>query len=277
MWGRNPRRRHWSGAIPPYQCSPTGFLYPRYSTWTQSFDAWWQPQRKQPWSYHNGPTQVGTLPPYAHVSSTKYFYEQMRGMQIPHHGPCWPATSCTAMMTDGKLRSRYAECARERGWGRKCRTDSVQQCPGSQRPPRSGQRARRTSREAEADIHLRVGGPIDIGSVTRNGVSHVRLAVGVAAVHRHRCGVNHAGTWVYTLTASVRSRKANCPRRQALPPLPAPQDESPALPVVFNRAARQELPAPQGEPPAPPAFVNLAARRTARVAGRSGPCPRFRP
>jgi len=44
--------------------------------------------------------------------------------------------------------------------------------------------------------HLRVGGPIDIRSVTRNGVSHVRLAVGIAAVHRHRCVINHAGTWL---------------------------------------------------------------------------------
>jgi len=42
--------------------------------------------------------------------------------------------------------------------------------------------------------HLRVGGPIDIGSVTCNGMSHVRFAVGVAAVHRHRYGINHTVT-----------------------------------------------------------------------------------
>jgi len=94
-------------------------------------------------------------------------------------------------------------------------------------------------------MHLRVGGPIDMGSVTRNGVNHVRLAVGVAAVHLHRCGVNHAGTWVYTLTTSVRSRKANCPRRRSMPPLPA-------LPALDARAAR----------------------RIARVAGRCRTCPR---
>jgi len=28
------------GSDPLYQCSPTGFWYPRYNTWTQSFDAW---------------------------------------------------------------------------------------------------------------------------------------------------------------------------------------------------------------------------------------------
>jgi len=32
-------------------------------------------------------TPVGTLPPYAHVSSTKCFYQQMQGIQIAQHGP----------------------------------------------------------------------------------------------------------------------------------------------------------------------------------------------
>ena len=151
---------------------------------------------------------------------------------------------------------------------------------------------------AEADIHLRVGGPIDIGSVTRNGVSHVRPAVGVAAVHRHHCGVNHAGPWVYTLTASVRSRNANRSRRQPLPPLaapqgepPAPQGESPAPQAVVNRAARQKPPAPQGEsptppgnPPAPPAVAALARvfgprrpRRKTNRPRRQANSPRCRP
>jgi len=42
--------------------------------------------------------------------------------------------------------------------------------------------------------HLRVGGQFDIGSITPDGVSHRRLAVGVAAVNRHRGLVSHAGT-----------------------------------------------------------------------------------
>ena len=80
--------------------------------------------------------------------------------------------------------------------------------------------------------HLRVGGPFNIGSVTLHGVSHGRLAVGVATVNRHRCLVRHAGTRVRTLLSPVRSRKANRsrlrpssarrkanrPRRRQLPP-----------------------------------------------------------
>jgi len=69
-----------------------------------------------------------------------------------------------------------------------------------------------------------------MGSVTRNGMSHLRLTVGVAAVHRNRCEFLHAGSWVYTLTASVRSRKANCPRRR--PSMSAPQCKSPASQAV---------------------------------------------
>jgi len=50
---------------------------------------------------------------------------------IPQWNTSWYATairaSFIAMMTDRNLRSRYAECARERGCGRKCRTDSGQQ------------------------------------------------------------------------------------------------------------------------------------------------------
>jgi len=41
--------------------------------------------------------------------------------------------------------------------------------------------------------HLRVCGPIYIGSFARNGVCHVHLAVCVAAVHRHRGGIDHDG------------------------------------------------------------------------------------
>jgi len=97
--------------------------------------------------------------------------------------------------------------------------------------------------------HFRVGGPIKVASVFRNGVSHVRLAVGVAAVHRHCCGVRHAGTRVLTLTASVRSREANRQTRRT------------------NRPSRGPLPpAPQGKPPAPAAVA-------ARAAGRCRPCP----
>jgi len=147
-----------------------------------------------------------------------------------------------------------------------------------------------------ADIHLRVGGQIDTGSDTRNGVSQVRLAVGIVAVHRRRCGINHAGTFVYTLTASVRSRETNCSRRR--PSTPAPQGESPASQAVVtlarvagprhprskaNRPRRRplpSLPAPQGKSPAPPgklpaspALDGRAARRIAPVAGRCRACP----
>jgi len=140
-----------------------------------------------------------------------------------------------------------------------------------------------------ADIHLRVGGQIDTGSDTRNGVSQVRLAVGIVAVHRPRCGINHAGTFVYTLTASVRSRETNCSRRR--PSTPAPQGESPASQAVVtlarvagprhprskaNRPRRRPLPrlpgpqgespAPPGEPPQPPAVAALS-----RATGRPRP------
>jgi len=96
--------------------------------------------------------------------------------------------------------------------------------------------------------HLRVGGPIDIGSVTHNGMSHVRLAVGVAAVHRHCCGINHAGTWVLSLTASVRSLKANSPRRRPSPPAP---------PAVAARAAGRCRPRRRKIPPLAPGLAAL--------------------
>ena len=147
--------------------------------------------------------------------------------------------------------------------------------------------------------HLRVRGPIDIRFITRNVVSHVRLAVGVAAAHRHRCGIDHNGVSGFcpmplpyvapglgtrtarrTARAAGRCRpcprrKANRPRRQAnrprrrpLPPLPAPQGESPA---------------PPGEPLTPPAVaavaraagrIACAATRTARAAGHCRSCLR---
>jgi len=70
--------------------------------------------------------------------------------------------------------------------------------------------------------HLRVVGPFNIGSVTLHGVSHRRLAIGVAAVNRNRSLVRHAGTRERILPSPVRSRKVNrdC-RRQLPPPRPA--------------------------------------------------------
>ena len=40
------------------------------------------------------------------MSSTKYDYQQMQGIRIPHHRPCWPATLFIAIMSIRKLRSR---------------------------------------------------------------------------------------------------------------------------------------------------------------------------
>jgi len=57
---------------------------------------------------------------------------------------------------------------------------------------RANVRVVQATRPKEAQ-HLRVGGRIFIGSFTGDGVSHVRLAVCVAAVHRHRGGVDYAG------------------------------------------------------------------------------------
>ena len=49
-------------------------------------------------------------PPHAHVSSTKYFYQQMRRIRIPHHGPCWPATSFMVMITSRKTGKWIRTC-----------------------------------------------------------------------------------------------------------------------------------------------------------------------
>ena len=105
--------------------------------------------------------------------------------------------------------------------------------------------------------HLRVGGPIDIGSVTHNGVSHARLAVGVAAVHRHCCGINHAGTWVLTLTTSVHRQKANSLRHRPLPPAP---------PAVAARAAGRCRPRRRKLLPAAPGLAAVVHGLTALAA-----------
>jgi len=112
----------------------------------------------------------------------------------------------------------------------------------------------------------------------------VRPAVGVAAVHRHRCGANHAGTCVYTLTASVRSRKANRPRLWLLST--APQGRNLPLlrllstaPQGRNRPRRRaNHPRRRPLPPLPalPALDARAARRIDRIAGRCRPCPRLK-
>ena len=118
-------------------------------------------------------------------------------------------------------------------------------------------------------MHLRVGGPNDIGSVTRNGVSHVRRAAG-SCRPCPRCrlstlapqGESPASPAVASLACAARRiarangcrqprRQANRPRRRPMPPLPAPQGKSPASPAV--------------------AALACAARQIARAAGRCHP------